>query len=218
MELICPVCGRSNDPTLVQSCGQCATDLRPLIRLRALPLESYRRGMQALNEGNWEAAHSNLAVAATLEPGSLETLAALEKVRNAQSAAWNAAAGAPAPPPRPVWWNWTLPFIGLVLGAGLVLAYQAVRHDADSKGAVNLPVAQPAALQATPRTTTAVLPRTVSYTVRTGDSLWLIARRKYGNGAFWPTIRDANPGRHDLHPGDTLLLPEVTIKPGGFIK
>lgn len=33
---------------------------------------------------------------------------------------------------------------------------------------------------------------TTEYTVKSGDTLWRIADRVYGNGALWPTIADAN--------------------------
>ena len=57
-------------------------------------------------------------------------------------------------------------------------------------------------------------PAQVVYRVQPGDSLWLIARRKYGNGALWPRIEQANPGRvQSLAVGDSLVLPGVLIQP-----
>ncbi len=56
-------------------------------------------------------------------------------------------------------------------------------------------------------------PAQATYRVRPGDSLWLIARRKYGNAALWPKIEQANPGRRSLNVGDSLVLPEVVIQP-----
>jgi nucleoid-associated protein YgaU len=54
-------------------------------------------------------------------------------------------------------------------------------------------------------------PRT--YTVVAGDSLWKIASKFYGNGAQYPKIIAANPGKLKdeksvIHPGDVLVIPE----------
>jgi len=54
-------------------------------------------------------------------------------------------------------------------------------------------------------------PRT--YTVVAGDSLWKIAQEFLGNGALYPKIIAANPGRlkdeHTvIHPGDVLVVPD----------
>jgi nucleoid-associated protein YgaU len=48
------------------------------------------------------------------------------------------------------------------------------------------------------------------YVVRRRDSLWLIARRHYGNGHRWPAIRDANSlvgARAVIHPCQALFVP-----------
>ena len=50
------------------------------------------------------------------------------------------------------------------------------------------------------------------YTVVAGDSLWKIAANHLGNGAKFPEIIKANPGKLKdensvIHPGDVLILP-----------
>jgi nucleoid-associated protein YgaU len=52
------------------------------------------------------------------------------------------------------------------------------------------------------------------YTVVAGDSLWKIAQQFLGNGALFPKIIAANPGKlvdeHSvIHPGDELKIPNA---------
>jgi len=55
-------------------------------------------------------------------------------------------------------------------------------------------------------------PVSKKYTVVAGDSLWKIAANHLGNGAKYPEIIKANPGKLKdensvIHPGDVLILP-----------
>ena len=57
-----------------------------------------------------------------------------------------------------------------------------------------------------------IAPEVRTYTVKAGDSLWKIAADNLGNGALYPKIIAANPGRLKddksiIHPGDVLNLP-----------
>lgn len=64
-----------------------------------------------------------------------------------------------------------------------------VKHN-DSK---DTPVKKTATVQTTRPATNA--PRTKTYTVKKGDTLWGIAKKYYGNGAKYPTIYNANKGK-----------------------
>ncbi|TDH35857.1 LysM domain-containing protein [Pseudohoeflea suaedae] len=46
------------------------------------------------------------------------------------------------------------------------------------------------------------------YTIKTGDSLWNIARDRYGDGSRWEAIRDANP---DIDPGNLKVGTTINL-------
>jgi nucleoid-associated protein YgaU len=49
------------------------------------------------------------------------------------------------------------------------------------------------------------------YTVKSGDSMWVISKRTLGAGHKWQLIADANPqiDPNNLQPGQTLTIPEL---------
>ncbi|OGY24358.1 MAG: hypothetical protein A2172_00415 [Candidatus Woykebacteria bacterium RBG_13_40_15] len=50
------------------------------------------------------------------------------------------------------------------------------------------------------------------YTVASGDCLWSIAEKFYGNGFDWTKIRDMNPGKIGiLSNGEPLITPGQTL-------
>lgn len=69
-----------------------------------------------------------------------------------------------------------------------------------------------ASLDATPGSTTTVTQPDSVYTVVTGDTLWAIAGRYYGNPFDWPTIWHANTFISDpnlIYPGQKLVIPGI---------
>lgn len=63
-----------------------------------------------------------------------------------------------------------------------------------------------------------------TYTVQVGDTLWSIAAKELGNGAFWPEIWDANktdiPNPNLIHVGQVLDMPgapSVATSPNQYI-
>jgi hypothetical protein len=76
------------------------------------------------------------------------------------------------------------------------------------QGAPELPPAPP---EPEPEPPPPPKPEPTTYTVKAGDTLWLIAVKVYNNGALWPTIFEANrdiltdPGR--IRVGQVLKIP-----------
>lgn len=46
-----------------------------------------------------------------------------------------------------------------------------------------------------------------TYKVQPGDSYWKIAKKKYGDGSLWKTIKKANGNKSVIHPNDKLVIP-----------
>jgi nucleoid-associated protein YgaU len=56
-------------------------------------------------------------------------------------------------------------------------------------------------------------PEPKTYTVVSGDSLWKIAKREYGDGNKWPLIHEANRDQIKnpdlIRPGQVFVIPEL---------
>lgn len=75
---------------------------------------------------------------------------------------------------------------------------------------VNIPKATATVQKSEPRVDNTVTPQT--YTVKSGDCLWNIAKKFYGNGAKYTTIYNANKGviggnPNLIYPGQVLTIP-----------
>lgn len=70
---------------------------------------------------------------------------------------------------------------------------------------------EPAKKKTTPKRTTENKPKTKTYTVKSGDCLWNIAKKYYGNGAQYTKIYNANKGKiknpNLIYPGQVLTIP-----------
>ena len=75
---------------------------------------------------------------------------------------------------------------------------------------VNIPKATATVKKETPRVNNSAQPKT--YTVKSGDCLWNIAKKFYGNGAQYTKIYNANKGviggnPNLIYPGQVLTIP-----------
>lgn len=97
----------------------------------------------------------------------------------------------------------------------VLTAIPGINHVHDDMAAADSPVPEPEAPAATPaasQTTAAGEAVTRTYTVVSGDTLWKIAERTYGNGSRYMKIFEANtdilehPDR--IFPGQKLVIPD----------
>lgn len=62
-----------------------------------------------------------------------------------------------------------------------------------------------------PKRETSSKPKAKTYTVKSGDCLWTIAKKYYGNGANWNKIYNANKGKINnpnlIYPGQVFTIP-----------
>lgn len=77
---------------------------------------------------------------------------------------------------------------------------------------IDISLPKPRGVAQTNRAVSANAPSGGSYTVVKGDSLWKIAKQRYGNGSKWSTIYNANKsvvgGNPNLiYPGQVLTIP-----------
>lgn len=109
--------------------------------------------------------------------------------------------------------KWHLPaaiILGLVLWFPLGLVVGAYTHPFGAQPAVTAPAhprpsASPSASVRPPHRHPVHQAR--HYVVRPGDSLWSIARAKYGRGSLWPKLWKLNPqvlSPSVIHPGMVL--------------
>jgi 5'-nucleotidase len=85
-----------------------------------------------------------------------------------------------------------------------------VKAPAPAPAPVPQPVVQPVVSDTmTTQPPTASLASSGSYTVRKGDTLYAIAKNKYGDGKQWTRIASANPGLRPeaLKAGQTIVVP-----------
>ncbi|WP_432799693.1 LysM peptidoglycan-binding domain-containing protein [Poriferisphaera sp. WC338] len=62
-----------------------------------------------------------------------------------------------------------------------------------------------------PKTTKPATSTSKSYTVKSGDSLYKISKKVFGDVQYWDEIAQANPNLDParIHPGDTINLPDI---------
>ncbi len=134
-----------------------------------------------------------------------------------QGAAIQAPARAPEPPPRKTSGAWQWPWVAVVALLVALCASQALRPppvipagDAEELAAIRLQLEElKTGVRELKAPKTPLVARESTYTVREGDSLWSIAKEKYGDGTKWSMIAASNNiSGDDLTPGMVLTIPE----------
>ena len=237
----CPVCDWRNVEG--QTCPNCNTDLSPFLNALELPDRYYREGLRSAGKGELDEAIEALGAALSADPGFAEARLALGEVyarkgwhREATSQFDKALlAGAEQGKVRQSKEEVerslerseterqererkaarlrtlvrVVPAAAFLLGLGALPLFLSLHR--------STPPAPPArpepVLTTTPPAASGAEPAV--YVVRPGDSLSLIAQRRYGNAALWVEVVKRNnlssPDR--LAVGDKILLFPITVTP-----
>lgn len=241
--LKCPVCAYQK--VTGEVCPNCKTNLAPFLRTLELPRLYLQRGIDSLSQGRVEEAIQVLSAALSADPGSVDTCVALgraygergsfreaiasfykalsldpqlEEARQSRASARQSLERQEAErlqrarqAARLRTLVRALPAAAFLLGLAVWPVARWIHSPA--------PLPPPSVLRqdAAPRPAAAPPPEVspVRYTVRAGDSLWRIARRKYGTALAWPQIQARNPlgSPPRLSPGRELWLYPVTLAP-----
>jgi len=110
---------------------------------------------------------------------------------------------------------------GTVTSPSPTLTWTYTQVDGDLQKSAEYKVftaAQTGTVTFNPDTTPSLFPASSSYTVKSGDTLWGIAKKKCGDGALWPQIYNASTlrsGNPDLiYPGEVVTIPGVSTVVG----
>lgn len=227
----CP-CGYGKNISEEQkNCHVCGTDLTPLHRLKAIPKLYYNEGIRLFERGNLDAAVEKLMTAISLEPNSADAYIALGNIylqkglyaevltyikkaleiipENENAIACMKKADelietkAKKERTRK---QFTFAGFGITFIVGMLVLFFLQGIVSKSPPPIKIPIEKNEQKEAV-----------MTYTVRKGDTLSSIAKRKYGSVLFWQKIYEVNKEKlinaDRLSVGVEILLPEILIKP-----